>query len=139
MPINRRGFLKAAGPGITALACAPHLWAQKRIALPPIKSTYNGVVVGCNTYSFSESSLDEAVKNIASIGFGEAELHPRHVEPTFGAPGRRPAGSSYTPEEQKAAAEAREKLRYWRLNEPMSTFEGIGRKFKDAGLFLLAY
>lgn len=137
MPFDRREFLKISGAGAAALAAAPLALSQKT-PLPPIKSTFNGVVVGCNTYSFSQSTLDEAIKNVASLGFGEAEVHPRHVEPTFGTPFR-PLDATLTPDEQKTIAANREKLRQWRLNEPLETFAAMGKKFKDAGLYLLAY
>ena len=136
MPFDRREFLKISGAGAAALA-APLALSQKT-PLPPIKSTFNGVVVGCNTYSFSQSTLDEAVKNVASLGFGEAELHPRHGEPSFGTPFR-PLDAVLTPDERKTMAANREKLRQWRLNEPLETFAAMGKKFKDAGLYLLAY
>src|SRR3954451_23792653 len=101
---DRREFLKLEGGGVNALATSSALFGQKT-ALPNIRSTFNGVVVGCNTYSFAQSSLDEAIQNIANIGFGEAELHPRHLEPSFGARLRRP-GLRLTPDEEKEAAVA---------------------------------
>jgi hypothetical protein len=58
--LSRREFLGASA-GAVALAGVAFGQAAKQ-SLPPIKSTFNGVVVGCNTYSFSQSSLDEAIK-----------------------------------------------------------------------------
>jgi sugar phosphate isomerase/epimerase len=91
-----------------------------------------------NTYSLPELPLDEAIRTFAGIGFGMAELHPFHVEPSFGLRGGR-GGAPPTPEQRGSATEAREKLRQWRLTVPLSEFEATGRKFKAAGLYLYAY
>src|ERR1700722_5907322 len=103
--INRRDFGRLALRGAGALAVARDVLAQDQPPLPPIKSTLNDVVVGCNTYSLSSLPLDDAIKAIADIGFGISELHPYHVEPPFGLRGAGPG--PLTPEQVKG----REKLR----------------------------
>jgi len=86
------------------------------------------VALGANTYSLPQLALEDALRAIGEIGFGMAELHPRHVEPAFG------------PSQQvSTAAVARQKLREWRLTVPLEHFEAIGRTFKAQKLFLYAY
>jgi hypothetical protein len=97
------------------------------------------VAVGCNTYSFSTLPLDDAIQAIAGIGFGMAELHPRHIEPSFGSGGQGRRGARQTDAEKAAATEAREKLRQWRLTGSLDEFTATARKFRDAGIFLYAY
>jgi sugar phosphate isomerase/epimerase len=93
-------------------------------SIPPIRSTFNGVAVGANTYSLPQLALKDALRAFADIGFGIAELHPRHVEPVF------------TP---SPAVAARQKLREWRLTVPLEQFEAIGKTFKAQNIFLYAY
>ena len=140
---HRRDFGRLAVAGIGALATGRSAQAQQKPSLPPIKSTFNGVALGCNTYSLSTLPLDDAIQAIAGIGFGMAELHPRHVEPSFGSGGSRgtgmPGGAPQTGAQKAGPAEAREKLRQWRLAVPLDQFAVTARKFKDAGLYLYAY
>jgi sugar phosphate isomerase/epimerase len=126
---HRRDLGRLAVAGIGTLATGRNAPAQQRPSLPPIKSTFNGVPLGCNTYSLSTLPLDDAIQAIAGIGFGMAELHPRHMEPSFGMIGQK----------EVVAAERREKLRQWRLTVPLDQFAATARKFKDAGLYLYAY
>lgn len=123
--------LGAAGLALNAGRSAAQVPAP--IQLPKIKSTYKGVILGCNTYSMTRIPLDEAIKVISEAGLSEAELHPRHTEPSFSpprAPGSGPR--TVTPEE-------REKLRQWRLTVPLEEFAAMGKKFRDAGIFLYSY
>jgi sugar phosphate isomerase/epimerase len=115
--LDRRQFLKASlGSGMIGLT--PGVFGQQALSLSTVSSTFRGVVLGANTYSLSSLPLDDAIRAIAAIGFGEAELHPDHIEP--------PAAS-------------REKLRHWRLTVPLDLFAATGRKFRDSGVYLYAY
>jgi sugar phosphate isomerase/epimerase len=141
MKLNRRDFTKRL-TGAAGLGAA--LWLPSKLAakqpfddLPEIRSTFKGVVVGSNTFSFGNLSLDDAIRALADIGFGMAELHPRHLEPSFGGPVGR--GAALTPEQQAAATAAREKLREWRLTVPLEEIAAVAQKFKRAGLHLYAY
>ena len=123
--IDRRRFTRLALAGAGSL-----LWGGRGLArqvspvsFPPIKSTFNGVVMGCNSYSLPDLSIDDAIRAMVGIGFGECEIHPRHLEPGFGA----------------RSGAARENLRQWRLSVPLEEFEAVGQKFRDAGIFLYAY
>lgn len=135
MKLSRREWtsatLGAAGIAMTAGRASGQ--APAPIRLPRIKSTYKGVILGCNTYSMTRISLDEAIKVIVDAGLSEAELHPRHTEPSFSPP--RVAGAPARPQ----TPEEREKLRQWRLTVPLDDFAAMGKKFRDAGVYLYSY
>jgi len=80
-----------------------------------------GVRLGVQSYSFRDRGLDEAIEAMKTIGLGEVELWQGHIEPGRG---------------QRVSREA---VREWRLSTPMSLFEGVRRKFDDAGILLYAY
>ena len=134
-PTNRRDFGRCALSGLGALATGWKATAQQRPMLPPIKSTFNGVVLGCNTYSLSTLPLDDAIQVIAGNSFGLAELHPHHMEPPFGLRG----SGAGAPKAESQKAQAREKLRQWRMTVPLDQFSMAAQQFKDAGLYLYAY
>ena len=108
----RRTFLSATA---LPLVTSSSLFAAK------IDSRVRGVQLGVQSYSFRDRSLDEAIDAMKTIGLGEVELWQGHIEP-----GR---GSKIS----------REALREWRLSTPMSLFEGVRKKFDDAGILLYAY
>jgi len=83
-----------------------------------IDSTVGGVLIGAQTYSFRDRSLEDAVAAMRQIGLGCAELWSGHVEPR---------GLS------------REDLRKWRLATPLEHFRGVVKQFNDAGITLHAY
>jgi sugar phosphate isomerase/epimerase len=144
MKLNRRDFVGSlsglAGVG-AAFSFASRLNAKQPFdSNPEIRSTFHGVAIGCNTYSLPKFPLDDAIRAIADMGFGMAELHPLHLEPSFGNLGRGVRrGAPLTPEQQAAVTAARERLREWRLTVPLEEIEAVGKKFKTAGLFLYAY
>jgi sugar phosphate isomerase/epimerase len=116
-----------------------------------INSSFNGVRIGVQSYSFRSLPLDDAIKAMAGIGIGECELFSGHVEPRIGPPpGARPpqssagAGSSeLTPEMREAMREAarkrQEETRKWRLSVPLDHFKDVRKKFDAAGIKLQAY
>jgi sugar phosphate isomerase/epimerase len=132
---HRRDFGRIALTGLGAWAGEWSATAQQRPSLPPIKSTFSGVALGCNTYSLSTLPLDDAIQAIAGIGFGLAELHPHHMEPSYGLRGSGPGAAKSASQK----AQAREKLREWRMTVPLDQFSMTAKKFKDAGLYLYAY
>ena len=97
--INRRKLVLAA-----AALLAPG-FAKPR-------STFRGVALGVQSYSFRDRPLDEAIAAMAKIGFGACELSGVHLEPRL------------------RAAE----LRQWRLTVPLDHFETAGRKLRQAGI-----
>jgi len=114
-------------------------------------SSFNGVRIGVQSYSFRSLPLDDAIKAMAGIGIGECELFSGHVEPRIGPPpGARPpqsptgAGSGeMTPEMREAMREAarkrQEETRKWRLSVPLDHFKDVRNKFDAAGIKLQAY
>ena len=123
---SRRDFGKLALASLPATA-----WAAK------INSTVKGVRLGTITYSFRDfkrtpgkDNADEIIQTLKDCGIGEIELFAPNIEPFGGNPGR-----GNTPE----AAKAREGIRQWRLSAPASYFQGMRKKFDDAGIDIVAY
>ena len=81
-----------------------------------ILSTYSGVAVGAQTFSFRELPLNRAIAAMRDLGLGYAELSQRHVLPT-----------------EPAA------LKQWRTSAPLEEFRHIRKRFDDAGIVLCAY
>ncbi len=107
MGITRRDFGNLALAGIPLAATAA-----------PINSKIEGVMIGAQSYSFRDRSLDETVAAMKEVGLGYVELWQGHVEP------------------RKAT---REELRKWRLSVSMDEFRGVRRKFDEAGIEIYAY
>src|SRR5258706_4836172 len=126
MKLNRREFAERVvlGAASTLISLSAAKAESPLATIPSIRSTFNGVAVGANTYSLPNLTREDALRAFAEIGFGMAELHPRHVEPSFGP------GPGET---------VRQKLREWRLSVPLEEFEAIGKTFKAHNLFLYAY
>ncbi len=93
--------------------------ANRALAHDRIDSTVRGVTIGVQSYSFRDRPLDEAIESIKSVGIGSCELWSGHFEP-LRETRRQPGG--------------REKLRAYRIETPLSEFEGIGEKFHEAGI-----
>ena len=81
-------------------------------------SIVGGVVLGVQTWSFRELSLDDAIRAMTDLGLSYCEMTHRHVEPW---------------------KSSREELRKWRLSVPLDQFREIRRKFDKAGIILYAY
>lgn len=105
--LTRRDFGKAA---VAALPL-PALFAK-------VNSTIHGVMIGAQTYSFRDRSLDAAIEGCLDAGLGFCELWDGHVEP------------------QNIS---REEQRKWRLSIPLDEFRKVRKKFDDAGIVLYAY
>ncbi len=89
-----------------------------------IDSTFNGVAIGAQSYSFRDRPLDQAIAGMKTIGIGTCELWSGHVEPV---------------RELRRAENGREKLRAFRLETAISHFEDIGTQFHEAGIELNAF
>ena len=76
------------------------------------RSTFGGVVLGVQSYSFRDRPLDEAIAAMEKIGFGSCEMSGSHLEPRL------------------RGAE----LRQWRLTVPLDHFESAGKKLRQAGI-----
>jgi sugar phosphate isomerase/epimerase len=134
---TRREFGVAAAGALGALALPGVLRAA-------VDSKVRGVRLGVQTYSYREmprpegaaDMVDVIVKAMTEDGLGECELWSPQLEPRSSA--FRPGGPRPAPDSPEAKA-AREALRKWRLETPLSHFEGVRKKFSDAGLSIFAY
>ena len=132
---TRRDFGKLAAAGIPLATIAlksPSLFAAEK---PDSKTA--GVQLGAQTYSFRDlTGVDPVIAALVTVGLSSCELFAPHVEiasATYNSGGASRGSSS------GAAPSARENLRQWRLNAPMSYFEGVRKKFTDAGIEIYAY
>ncbi|MBZ5594922.1 MAG: sugar phosphate isomerase/epimerase [Acidobacteriia bacterium] len=103
--ISRREFSKLAFAAVPAAALAR------------IDSTFHGVQIGVQSYSFRDRPLDEAIKAMVEVGLGECELYSGHVEPGI----------------------LRSEIRRWRATVSMEYFRNVRKKFDDAGIQLYAF
>ncbi len=131
MSINRRrfGVLSLSGIGGLLLpSCESGRESEPapaNTAAQPsmIDSTFNGVLIGVQSYSFRDRSLDEAIQAIADIGIGSCEVASGHLEGGFGGSPKKDRGE----------------LRKWRLSVALEEFEAAGKRFRDAGIDPYAY
>jgi len=66
------------------------------------------------------------IRRLVQNGFGMVELHATWVEPRFNDPG-------------VSAAEARDRLRTWRLSHPVEHYRRIKNEFDAAGIVIFTY
>ena len=105
----------ALGAGV-GLAGARVFTAHERI-----DSSFSGVTIGAQSFSFRDRPLDEAIAAMKQIGIGSCELWSGHTEPL------------------RELRRDREKLRAFRLETPLSHYEEIGENFHEAGIELNAF
>ena len=86
-------------------------------AMAKINSTFHGVEIGVQSYSFRDRPLAAAIAAMKEVGLGACELYQGHVEPKVRG----------------------EELRQWRLSVPLEDFRKIRKQFDAAGIRLLAY
>jgi sugar phosphate isomerase/epimerase len=122
------GGLAAASLPAAALTAA----AQRRVKRT-INSRFNGVLLGAQSYSFRDMSLDDMLKAMAEIGIGSCELWAGHLEP------KEVIYKSWGAKDAKVRADARAELRRWRLETPLSLFREARAKFERAGVDLYAF
>ncbi len=96
-------------------------FARRALGHDRINSTFGGVTLGAQSYSFRDRPLDDAIEGMKSIGIGSCELWSGHTEPL---------------RKLRGGKDGREKLRAFRLETPISKFEEIGTKFHEAGIEL---
>jgi sugar phosphate isomerase/epimerase len=130
--LTRREWGKLALGGLAAAAALPAAaaaaGAQRRI-----NSRFNGVLLGAQSYSFRDMSLDDMLRAMPEIGIGSCELWAGHLEP------KEVIYKSWGAKSEKVRAEARAELRRWRLNTPLSLFREARAKFDRAGVDLYAF
>ena len=115
----------AAAASLPAAAAAG---AQRRV-----NSRFNGVLLGAQSYSFRDMSLDDMLRAMPEIGIGSCELWAGHLEP------KDVIYKSWGAKSEQERADARAELRRWRLNTPLSLFREARAKFDRAGVELYAY
>ncbi|MDX2267196.1 MAG: sugar phosphate isomerase/epimerase family protein [Bryobacter sp.] len=87
-----------------------------------INSTFKGVTIGAQSYSFRDRDLDAAIAAMQQIGLGSVELWSGHAEPKVAR-----------------GAAGREELRKWRETVSLDHFKTIRQKLDKAGIELWAY
>ncbi|HOO99568.1 MAG TPA: TIM barrel protein [Bacteroidales bacterium] len=138
---TRRRFLGTAAAA-TALTVVPFSYSCSSGSKPKKpNSKVGGVQLGCTTYSYRSMphKVDEVIEYLLLAGISSIELRSV-AEEDLGLPTipRQPRGQQLTDEERaefaKAADDAREAQRQWRINMPMSRYEEMRKKFNDAGI-----
>jgi sugar phosphate isomerase/epimerase len=126
--ITRRQFSQAALAGLVA-----PVFTGRHAGASPVA----GVRLGVQTYSFREltkqgtaEALGVVLTSMKACGVDECELWSPQIEL---AP---PAGRDATAEAQ---AKAREALRAWRLATGPAYYQGVRKRFADAGMSVYAY
>jgi sugar phosphate isomerase/epimerase len=97
-----------------------------------IDSNVHGVFLGVHTFSFStlphNGIPDTIVACMVDVGIGECILRAQDIEP-----------GDLWDQVRTAPAEAREKLGKWRMSVSLDYFQGIRRKFENAGLEIYGF
>jgi sugar phosphate isomerase/epimerase len=94
-------------------------------------SVVNGVQFGVQPFCYHDLVMNpanrpELLRKITANGFSIVELHATWCEPRFDDVG-------------VSVAEAREKLRDWRINAPEDHYLAIRKEFNDAGVSIFTY
>ncbi|HXH98752.1 MAG TPA: sugar phosphate isomerase/epimerase [Sphingobacteriaceae bacterium] len=90
-----------------------------------------GIILGAQTYSFRDRSLDDAIKAMQQLGIKSCELWDGHVEPRelqFAA------GQGSATAKKKS-----EDIRKWRDTLDMNTIKAIKNKLDNAQISMVAY
>ncbi|MGE4082761.1 MAG: sugar phosphate isomerase/epimerase family protein [Vicinamibacterales bacterium] len=126
--ITRRHFTQTALAGMALPALAGR-WAEAA----PVA----GVRLGVQTYSFRDltnegtpEALNVVISSMKACGVDECELWSPQIELSA------PAGSGAPAPDR---AKAREAMRAWRLATGPSYYEGVRKRFADAGMTVYAY
>jgi sugar phosphate isomerase/epimerase len=126
--ITRRTFTQTAVAGV-ALPVMTGRWATAA----PVA----GVRLGVQTYSFREltklgtsEALPVVIQSMKACGVDECELWSPQIELAATAPRSAPAAE---------LTKAREALRAWRMATGAAYYEGVRKRFADAGMTVYAY
>lgn len=162
---SRRTFLKQSAMGLAMASflpsaltsCASDSAAPAAANSTGINSNFNGVKIGCITYSWRSmpaNTVDELIAYCKQANLGSLELMSNDLERVLGVPenpstrimaelrakmpapkpGERPARPQMTPEQQAEVAKYNEDLKAWRVNMDMSKVEAVRKKLNDAGI-----
>lgn len=90
-----------------------------------------GVVLGAQTYSFRDHTLDEAIAAMSALGIKSCELWEGHVQPK---------GTAWKSGETTAEAKRKsDTIKNWLVNLDFAYIADIKRKFDNAGITIMAY
>jgi len=134
MLMTRRDFSRRAFatiPGAAMLANGHRILAADQGSAGRNRSFIGGVQFGLQPFCYHDLAMTSEnrptlIKRLVQNGFGMVELHATWVEPRFNAPGL-------------SAAEAREKLRQWRLTTPPAFYQAVKKEFDDVGITIFSY
>ena len=127
--INRRKFgqIALAGMGATLLpSCERVAQIDTPVAPPMINSTFRGVTIGAQSYSFRTLPLEEAIQGYASAKIGLCELYSGHLQPKNLVAA-------------ESAAARREQQRTWNETASLDEMEAGGNKFRGVGGEIYAF
>jgi sugar phosphate isomerase/epimerase len=142
--VTRRQFF---GTATAAFSMVPLHYAGKapfpKTAVEKPDSNFGGVQIGAITYSWRSmpGTPEDIIRYCIQAGINSIELMGNVAEEFAGIPSgppRPPRGSVQTDEQRdtfkKAAAEAAEARRKWRISMPMKKYEDLRKMFDDAGI-----
>lgn len=110
------------GGGVAAAATGMPRGSARRAESAQSESRFAGVLIGVQSYSFRDLSLDEGIAALQRLGITSCELWSGHVEPR-----------------ELGGRENRERLRRWRTTIPLDYFEEIGARLAAAGIEVNSY
>lgn len=161
---SRRTFLKQSAMGLAMASFLPSALTScaSDSAAPAANSTginsnFNGVKIGCITYSWRSmpaNTVDELIAYCKQANLGSLELMSNDLERVLGVPespqqrimaearakmpapkpGERPGRPQLTPEQQAEIAKYNEELKAWRVNMDMAKVEAVRKQLNDAGI-----
>ena len=140
MGMTRRHFSSLAAAALPALTIrsalsgltAPvHAQSSVRSGAASNRSLIGGVQFALQPFCYHDLPMTPEnrgtlIKRLVQNGFGMVELHATWVEPRFSKPGVAPE-------------QAREKLRAWRLSNPVDHYARVKREFDAAGVAICTY
>ncbi len=142
--VSRREFI---GTAAAACSAVPLRYRIKDAAVYPAidkpNSNFGGVQIGAITYSWRSmpSTPEDIIRYCIQAGISSIELMGNVAEEYAGLPSgppRPPRGAVQTDEQRaafkKAAGEAAEARRKWRIAQPMQKYEDLRNLFNDAGI-----
>jgi sugar phosphate isomerase/epimerase len=115
MTISRRHWLWQVASGLALSAARP---ADAAIDRQTTGSTYRGVTLGVQSYSFRDRPIDAAIVAMQQLGITSCELWQEHVEPR---------------------KTSRDQMRRWRENVSLDEFGALKAKFDRAKVQVAAY
>jgi sugar phosphate isomerase/epimerase len=132
--VTRREFGRlalAGGAGISAFRAFDYAAVDLQAQAGANRSLIGGVQFGLQPFCYHDLPMTPEnrgtlIRRLVQNGFGMVELHATWVEPRFNDPG-------------VSASEAREKLRNWRISNPVEHYRGIRKEFDSAGITVFTY